>query len=269
MEEPFRFNIMLAGSKGLGKTTFFNNFINKSILDQKINREIINNICNISVEKMEINESNFVVKMDLVEVDGIGDHVDNKKCSEPIINLLKDRFNDYLYQFENKIKRLIDDLRIHVCLYFIEPIPFLKQADIDVIKDISKYCNVIPIIGKADMMTEEELHYLKEEITNKIRDTDIFYMSCNKNLSDIREYNWGTVERQSFDFYKLRGVLLEKNTKDLIDETEFLYDQYRMNILAEELFEDKEFLSVFSEQNEEIEAIKQRIAGKRELLNGS
>lgn len=269
IEKTFRFNIMLAGANGLGKTTFFNNFLNKKVLSTELQREIRKSDISIEIQKMEINENDFFVKLDVIEVNGVGDNFDNSKCEKGIVDLLKERYEEYSKEFDDTIKRTVNDSRVHVCLYFFEASNFIKESDIRTFNAISQYCNVIPVVGKADMMTEEEMVVFKELFTKNLGEAEIFFVSCEKDCKTFREYNWGSIEKNAFDFFKLRELLLERNTKEFVVETEFLYDQHRMNALAEEMLEGKECLSEFNAQNQELEEIKERIVNKREMLNGN
>jgi cell division control protein 12 len=69
------------------------------------------------------------------------------------------------------------DLRIHACLYFIKPgttsvsavgtfserklINSVKPLDVEVMKRLGTRVNLIPVIAKADTMTQEDLHNFK------------------------------------------------------------------------------------------------------------
>ncbi|OQS53426.1 CDC3 [Ecytonucleospora hepatopenaei] len=269
LETPFKFNLMLIGSKGTGKTTFLNNFFNKKVLNDSHQMEIIRDLCQINSHRFCVNENDFITKMDVVEISGIGDSVNNQGCGEPAIRMLQTRHKKYANDCESKINRMVKDDRIHVCLYFIEAIDILKENDINLIKELSEFTNVIAVVGKADMLNEQESEMIRNEFALKCPEIDLYFISCERNCLLYREYDWGTINREDFDFYKLRELLLEKGTKELIEETEYLYNQYRVNMLAEELADGKDFLSEFNEQNQKLCEIQERIAGKRQRLNGN
>ena len=50
------------------------------------------------------------------------------------------------------INRELPDPRIHLCLYFLNG-HHIKQADLDFLKALSSYVNILPIIAKADSFT--------------------------------------------------------------------------------------------------------------------
>ena len=61
------------------------------------------------------------------------------------------------------------DPRIHCVLYFIAPSGHaLTPLDIKAMKAISKVANLIPIIGKADCMTNSEKDAFKRRIREEI-----------------------------------------------------------------------------------------------------
>ena len=48
-----------------------------------------------------------------------------------------------------------NDTRIHCCLYFIAP-HRMKRIDVEFITTLSEYVVVVPVIAKADTMTQSE-----------------------------------------------------------------------------------------------------------------
>lgn len=64
--------------------------------------------------------------------------------------------------------------KVHCCFYFISPIGYgLKPTDIEFMKRLSGKVNIIPIIGKADCLTKDELSKMKKRILNDIQDNGI------------------------------------------------------------------------------------------------
>lgn len=61
------------------------------------------------------------------------------------------------------------DNRIHACLYLIEPTGHsLKPVDVEFMRRLHTKVNLIPIIAKADTMTEDEVAQFKARILNDI-----------------------------------------------------------------------------------------------------
>lgn len=99
----------------------------------------------------------------------------------PILENIESRFDSYLEQ-ENRVNRQkIVDNRVHACLYFIQPtghsyvlspLPCplltspssLKQIDIEFMRRLHTRVNLIPIIAKADTLTDEEITDFKARV---------------------------------------------------------------------------------------------------------
>merc|ERR1719420_1592453 len=107
------------------------------------------------------------VRLDLTVVDtpGFGDAVDNTDCWQPIIDYVEKQFEDYLEK-ETKVERAeVSDTRVHACLYFIAPTGHgLKPLDIQCLKKIHEKVNIVPVIGKSDSCTKNELIKFKSKI---------------------------------------------------------------------------------------------------------
>ncbi len=100
---------------------------------------------------------------------------------KPILDNIESRFDSYLEQ-ENRVNRMkVVDNRVHACLYFIQPtghsyvsieyLSFtshfslrLKQIDVEFMRRLHTKVNLIPVIAKADTMTDEEITDFKARV---------------------------------------------------------------------------------------------------------
>ncbi|AFN82465.1 Cdc3-like septin [Encephalitozoon romaleae SJ-2008] len=276
------FNIMLVGSNGLGKTSFINQMLGDSVLssdpflkpddEQQSNDSTKvsdkdgceeqedkyfhrNSLINIQISKFFVMEKDFQTRITIAEIDGVGDNVCNHECWVPIVDLIQDNFKDYLEQERRNVRPLIKDKRFHVCLYFLEPNPsHVKLVDIKTMKEISKMCNLIPVVGKSDLLSDIE----RQECSNRIAEAlyresiDVFHLDVpdkerigkseypffviakstipEDNNGCSREYPWGTMILEkvvSNDFYLLVDILIAKNLIKLVEATEIFYDDYK------------------------------------------
>ncbi|CAD25010.1 SEPTIN HOMOLOG [Encephalitozoon cuniculi GB-M1] len=276
------FNIMTVGSNGLGKSSFINQMLGDSILSsdpflkpedghhsnetvRALDEDIVddpeskyfhrNSLINIQISKFFVMENDFQTRVTVTEVDGVGDGVCNEGCWDPIVELIQDNFRDYLDQERKNVRSLIKDKRIHICLYFLEPNPsHVSLVDIRTMKEISKICNLIPVVGKSDLLSDSE----REECRNRIvevlsmenidvfrldilekekisrTESPFFIIAKNVNSGDSsghnREYPWGTMfpeKVESNDFYFLVDSLIAKNLIRLVETTEVFYDEYK------------------------------------------
>jgi septin 7 len=98
---------------------------------------------------------------------------------------IESRCDAYLEQ-ENRVnrRRMIDN-RIHACLYFISPTGHaLKPVDIEFMRRLHTRVNLIPVIAKADTMTEEEVGAFKTRIL-----ADIHYHQIQIYQAPVYEYD--------------------------------------------------------------------------------
>ncbi|GMM38355.1 septin [Saccharomycopsis crataegensis] len=198
-----KFTIMVVGQSGIGKSTFVNTLLDTKIVPHKyepigttidepkiasfstiddsstINAAVFQRDFNPALADQEpgiaITESEVEILnkgdysrifLNVINTPGFGDNIDNEVCFEEIINYLKQQFDIVLAE-ETKFKRnpKFKDTRVHACLYFITPTGHgLRELDVEIIKKLSKYVNIIPVIGRADSFTKEELADFKRNI---------------------------------------------------------------------------------------------------------
>ncbi len=105
------------------------------------------------------------LRLACIDTPGYGDFVNNEDCWRPIVEDIESRFDSYIEQ-ENYVDRKMKvDSRIHACLYFIAPTGHsLKTIDVECMKRLGSIVNLIPVIAKADTLTEEELETFKQTV---------------------------------------------------------------------------------------------------------
>lgn len=113
----------------------------------------------------DIEENGVRLRLSVIDTPGFGDFVNNDDSWRPIVENIEQRFDTYL-EAENKVNRSnIVDNRIHACVYFIQPTGHsLKPLDIEVMRRLHTKVNLIPVIAKADTLTDEEVALFKERV---------------------------------------------------------------------------------------------------------
>lgn len=120
---------------------------------------------NIECISADIEESGVRLKLTVVDTPGFGDYVNNSQAWQPILNCIDMRYDTYLDQETRVNRSKILDNRIHACLYFIEPTGHsLKPLDIEFMRRLAGKVNLIPVIAKADTLSEDETIAFKERI---------------------------------------------------------------------------------------------------------
>ncbi|KAF9763785.1 Cell division control protein 3 [Nosema granulosis] len=295
------FNIMIVGSHGVGKTSFINGLLGTKIITEIEDAKEASDTMNFQISHFTVFENEFSTRVTVTEVDRIGDFEDNTDCWRPVTKLINDNYEDYLNSEHKSVRSLIHDKRIHVCFYCLEPLDnFIRPADTTAMREISKYCNLIPIVCKSDFLDDNQIQkafdFLREtiesnnitifeeqnptrgSISNFIPPFFVISPKTTENgLSYVREYPWGQLNIQkihSNDLFRLREKLINHNIIRLIEGTEEYYDRYRASVLSfyiskktnKKLNSEALNLEIFEKlKNEEntIKEIKKRISDKK------
>ncbi|KAI5898449.1 Septin [Schizophyllum commune H4-8] len=300
VRKGFQFTAMVVGESGLGKSTLINTLFNTTLYPPKEPLPpAAERPKTVAIESIgaDIEENGVRLHLTVVDTPGFGDFVNNDESWRPIVENIESRFDSYLEQ-ENRVNRQkIVDNRVHACLYFIQPTGHsLKQLDIEFMRRLHTKVNLIPVIAKADTMTEEETADFKARILSDIayHNIHIFQaptyenedeetiMEAEEIASKIpfavvgsdqlvktpdgrevrgRAYPWGVVEvdnEEHCDFVKLRQMLeLREYTNDV------LYENWRTEkLLSMGVAQDS---SVFKEVNPAARLQEERVLHEAKL----
>ena len=157
------------GQTGLGKSTLINTIFASHLIDSKGRLhpdEPIRSTTEIQAVSHIIEENGVRLRLNIVDTPGYGDLINNDRCWDPIVKYIKDQHNAYLRkELTATRERYLQDTRIHCCLFFIQPSGHsLKPIDIVVLKKLSEFVNVVPVIAKSDSLTLAERAAFKERI---------------------------------------------------------------------------------------------------------
>ena len=75
----------------------------------------------IELNRVEIEEKGFTVRLTVIDTPGFGDYVNNSDCWVPIVEYIDEQHYNYLRSEQKPSRGGRDDLRVHVCLYFLPP----------------------------------------------------------------------------------------------------------------------------------------------------
>ncbi|KAK6202674.1 Septin-domain-containing protein [Scheffersomyces amazonensis] len=220
-----KFTFMVVGESGTGKTTFINSLLNKKVLSHRFEKDFTNGdtktltftsaksvaLPNTSIltrqefnprtaneepgialteTKVElIDDDNLKLLLSIIDTPGFGDNLNNELCFTEIENYLKQQF-DLVLAEETRIKRnpRFIDTRVHALLYFITPTGHgLREIDIQCMKKLSKFVNIIPVIGRADSFTEKELRHFKNQIKIDIEKFNVPIFQFDSVLNEFDE----------------------------------------------------------------------------------
>ncbi|KAL2120760.1 hypothetical protein VTJ04DRAFT_4787 [Mycothermus thermophilus] len=307
VRKGFNFNVMVVGESGLGKSTLVNTLFNTSLYPPKERKgpslDIIPKTVTIQSISADIEEAGVRLRLTVVDTPGFGDFVNNDESWRPIVDNIEQRFDAYL-DAENRINRMnIVDNRIHACVFFIQPTGHsLKPLDIEVMKRLHTKVNLIPVIAKADTLTDEEVALFKARILADIKhhniqifegpryelDDEETIAENNEIMSKVpfavvgantevttadgrrvrgRSYPWGVIEvdnEEHCDFVKLRQMLIRTHMEELKEHTNnVLYENYRTDkLIAMGVSQDP---SVFKEVNPAVKQEEERHLHEQKL----
>ncbi|EKD19619.1 septin AspB [Drepanopeziza brunnea f. sp. 'multigermtubi' MB_m1] len=307
VRKGFNFNVMVVGESGLGKSTLVNTLFNTSLYPPRERKgpslDIIPKTVSIQSISADIEENGVRLRLTVVDTPGFGDFVNNDESWRPIVDNIEQRFDAYL-DAENKVNRMnIVDNRVHACVYFIQPTGHaLKPLDIEVMRRLHTKVNLIPVIAKADTMTDEEIMAFKSRILADIKHHDIQIFEGpryelddeetiaenNEIMSKVpfavvganseitsddgrkvrgRKYPWGIIEvdnEEHCDFVKLRQMLIRTHMEELKEHTNnALYENYRSEKLTSMgVAQDP---SVFKEVNPAVKQEEERTLHEQKL----
>ncbi|KAK2040824.1 septin [Colletotrichum somersetense] len=307
VRKGFNFNVMVVGESGLGKSTLVNTLFNTSLYPPKERKgpslDILPKTVQIQSISADIEEAGVRLRLTVVDTPGFGDFVNNDESWRPIVDNIEQRYDAYL-DAENKVNRMnIVDNRIHACVFFIQPTGHsLKPLDIEVMRRLHTKVNLIPVIAKADTLTDEEIANFKSRILADIKyhDIQIFegpryelddeetIAENNEIMSKVpfavvgatneitnadgrkvrgRSYPWGVIEvdnEEHCDFVKLRQMLIRTHMEELKEHTNnSLYENYRTDkLIGMGVSQDP---SVFKEVNPAVKQEEERALHEQKL----
>ncbi|WDK17023.1 septin [Colletotrichum graminicola] len=307
VRKGFNFNVMVVGESGLGKSTLVNTLFNTSLYPPKERKgpslDILPKTVQIQSISADIEEAGVRLRLTVVDTPGFGDFDNNDESWRPIVDNIEQRYDAYL-DAENKVNRMnIVDNRIHACVFFIQPTGHsLKPLDIEVMRRLHTKVNLIPVIAKADTLTDEEIANFKSRILADIKyhDIQIFegpryelddeetIAENNEIMSKVpfavvgatneitnadgrkvrgRSYPWGVIEvdnEEHCDFVKLRQMLIRTHMEELKEHTNnSLYENYRTDkLIGMGVSQDP---SVFKEVNPAVKQEEERALHEQKL----
>ncbi|CAG9330931.1 unnamed protein product [Blepharisma stoltei] len=172
--EPIKFNVIVVGDSGVGKTSFINTF-----LSMKFNRfvpEDLDNKMSRPTIKIEQNSAikvagDLTYKVNMIDTPGYGKAKNFSIWLKGIKNFIIHSATQYKHAKKSILKP--EDTRVHLCLYFIEG-PRCKERDLRAMFQLQKYVQIIPILAKADSyQSKEEIEGVKRNLINEIFNSEI------------------------------------------------------------------------------------------------
>lgn len=167
----WKFNLMIVGEAREGKSTLV-----QALFRGKISPSQCTNIDGLTEYESLIEENKVMLRLRCIETSGFLPDYYKEKLS-PFVEHIEKQFEKYLIDERSKAEHLIDDTRIHCCIYLIPTNrDRLRPIDIDCMLALHDKVNLIPIIAKADSLpSAEALEQLKQNILDDFEKHKIRY----------------------------------------------------------------------------------------------
>lgn len=246
LSTPNYFNIIIAGSKGTGKSTFIESLNLKTNKKKEEEGKLLYDLymeTSKSYEKLpfyllefienrfKVIENKSILNLKVIEIDSIGDSVNNKEAIIPILSFI-DKQNQ-LYYIRETIDNdeVIEDQRIHVFLYFFNA-SSPRKIDLEIMEAISKKVNLIPCCSKSDILMEPEIERIEE---SKIYKQLKGFLPIQFIMNPNRIYSYGQVS----DIDTLREKLIKKYILELKNKTEIFYETFKQKLIIKNLLKEE------------------------------
>ncbi|RKP39887.1 Septin-type guanine nucleotide-binding (G) domain-containing protein [Dimargaris cristalligena] len=230
----------------------------------------------ISMQTLTVDEFDEPILLNLIDTPGwVADDngEDAARVCTNLVAFLEEQMDSRVIE-ELKVRRdkYAPNLIVHACLYFMDPLHNEYRAtDIPIIKELGTRVNLIPVVGKSDLITlTQKLQFQLEFINSMKRHADqvsLFDLpgdsvDANESMTgDVpltmsrdtrtfdkhpdflgRCYPWGRIDcmdPDQSDFAVLRTMLLESHRDMLRQHTvSSIYEEYRCRQLQSKKRDD-------------------------------
>jgi cell division control protein 12 len=179
-------NIMVAGLSGLGKTTTCSALLDSWLHPRSQSDSARHRSKSTSTKVVDASrlferfdpDANTILRVRIIDTPGFGNQVNHRNSVQPISDYIascrqrkykremSSRNYNYNYRDRDRLQDYVDpteDELVHVCLYFLSPGRFL-EIDRHFMKKVQKQVTIVPIIAKADTLTDEEIAVYRAEL---------------------------------------------------------------------------------------------------------
>jgi septin family protein len=261
---PLQFNILTFGEAALGKTSMLNSILGSHVFSNNPSFPATNSSSTesgingvIRIRKQELDERGVRVQLGIVDIPELGQTIRKADCWERVSAYVHDQHLRWLSAETSAIRPPNPtDTRIHLTLYFLNPNNYkLSDLDVTMIGRLAELTNVILVIPKADTLLRHELHRLKYNVRDQLREHRLKLFKPTGQQGEAepficlngddgqqtvgRTYPWGFVRRTqsnvkltaSSGVNELSTLLFRSFLPEILEQTEVLYEETRAKFL--------------------------------------
>ncbi len=141
-------------------------------------------------------KANTILRVRIIDTPGFGNRVNHRNSVKPITDYISDcRRKRFRREKSPSFKQSSGDdddannrMLVHVCLYFLSPGRFLA-IDRHFLKHVQDEVTIVPVIAKADTMTDEEIARYRAELARIWEDESIGVYSLDERHD--RKFKFG------------------------------------------------------------------------------
>lgn len=209
MKKSTNFSIMVIGESGMGRSSFINSLCGGNSIvptSSTIDQDPFTKKLTLRHENVELEDNEgHKISLNIIDTPNFANSINCDEDFKIIVDFIRHQYDEVLLE-ESRVKRnpRFKDGRIHVLLYMINPTGHgLSEIDVQFMLHINKLVNLIPIIGKSDSLTAEELKLNKKLILEDLNHYGIDYYKFNEF-----EYEQDYIDDEIIEYNKYLNSLL-------------------------------------------------------------
>mgnify|MGYP003365183536 CR=1 FL=1 len=280
VDQGITYNVLVVGRSGSGKTSLVNALFGTDLLSHGANnRTTERSARKLQMSKFVVSNNDMRLNFSLVETSSYGNALDNSFAWVPITNYIDEQMKLRVFQEEQPHRGEMSDGRVHLCLYLLEPVgscdgsDCISQLDLYSMKELGRKCNLLPVISKSDMLTNEEIVRYKGCIQQvcELHEIEICKFVCEFPLGEdhhgslvahvkqayplavmsggpeteyrSRRYPWATIDGHlESEFLQLQDLVLSRGLVPFIKSTDSAYESIRSAVLTTRVLKVKEYI---------------------------
>jgi septin family protein len=255
------FNIMVAGLSGLGKTTLCEALLDSwtetpsGNLNKKKKPKTAQTLAVQVSSPLEWHDvaANTILRVRIIDTPGFGNKINHQNSAQTITGYIQKCRLDQLEDEQSTNPKLTEERLVHVCLYFLSPGRCL-EIDRHFLKHVQHEVPIVPIIAKADTLTNEEIAQYRAMLRKIFQKEKIQIYDFDENASTgIKQtknnynrgrrkgealaiiardgiYPWGkarSFDPDHSDLKLIRDLLLSEHTERFLEKSQQQYLKYR------------------------------------------